>query len=141
MIDSENVDEFVYTWCCLFTFNFDIGERTLIMGNAESSDSHADFHQRPRSSDGSSANTNHQYHQTPSFVGSSANASHRYHEHPSYDESSMNTSYRYHQPVQPSLYAGSLVNTKHQHKQQPTYIADNFSSLDQVFTATFCSLI
>ncbi|WVZ24570.1 hypothetical protein V8G54_003114 [Vigna mungo] len=105
------------------------------MGNAESSDSHADFHQRPRSSDGSSANTNHQYHQTPSFVGSSANASHQYHDHPSYDESSMNTSYQYHQPVQPSLYAGSLVNTKHQHKQQPTYIADNFSSLDQVVSA------
>ncbi|XP_047166101.1 E3 ubiquitin-protein ligase RGLG1-like [Vigna umbellata] len=105
------------------------------MGNAESSDSHADFHQRPRYSEGSSANTSYQYHQPPSFVGSSASASHQYHDHPSYDESSMNTSYQYHQPVQPSLYAGSLVNTKHQHKQRPTYIPDNFSSLDQVVSA------
>ncbi|XP_027920351.1 E3 ubiquitin-protein ligase RGLG3-like [Vigna unguiculata] len=115
------------------------------MGNAESNTSHRSsdgssantshqYHQPP-SFDGSSANASHQYHHPPSFDGSSANASHQYHHHPSYDESSVNTSYQYHQPVQPSSYAGSLVNTKHQHKQQSTYIADNFSSLDQVVSA------
>lgn len=50
----------------------------------------------------------------------------------SYATSSGNTSYH-----EPSSYAESSVNTTYQHKQLPTYIADNFSSLDQVFTATF----
>lgn len=103
----------------LFTFNFDIGERkTLSMGDEESThDSHDDFFRQPRSHDGSSPNTSHQYHQPPSYDGSSANTSHQYH--------------------QPSSYAGSSVNTRHQYKQRPTYIADSFSSLDQVFAATF----
>ncbi|KAL5188594.1 E3 ubiquitin-protein ligase RGLG3 [Glycine soja] len=93
------------------------GERkTLSMGNEESThDSHDDFFRQPRSHDGSSPNTSHQYHQPPSYDGSSANTSHQYH--------------------QPSSYAGSSVNTRHQYKQRPTYIADSFSSLDQVVSA------
>ncbi|KAK7358802.1 hypothetical protein VNO77_00741 [Canavalia gladiata] len=51
---------------------------------------------------------------------------------PSYDGSSVNTSYQHHHP---SSYAESSGNTRYQHKQRPTYIADNFSSLDQVISA------
>ncbi|TKY60446.1 E3 ubiquitin-protein ligase RGLG1 [Spatholobus suberectus] len=51
---------------------------------------------------------------------------------PSCDGSSANTSYQHHAS---SSHAGSSVNTRHQHKQRPTYIADNFSSLDQVVSA------
>ncbi|XP_061375948.1 E3 ubiquitin-protein ligase RGLG3-like [Gastrolobium bilobum] len=47
-----------------------------------------------------------------------------------YAGSSVNHSYH-----QSSSYSGSSANTRYQHKQQPTYIADNFSSLDQVISA------
>ncbi|KAL2342899.1 hypothetical protein Fmac_004184 [Flemingia macrophylla] len=52
-------------------------------------------------------------------------------QHPSNHGSSANTSH------QSSSYAGSSVNIGHhnQHKQQPTFISDNFSSLDQVVSA------
>ncbi|CAL0325204.1 unnamed protein product [Lupinus luteus] len=44
--------------------------------------------------------------------------------------SSWNTGYH-----EPFSYAESSVNTSYQHKQLPTYIADNFTSLDQVVSA------
>ncbi|CAL5204366.1 unnamed protein product [Lathyrus oleraceus] len=64
-----------------------------------------------------------------------------YYQHPpaNYDGSSVSNSY--HQPSsdgsldndQPSSYAA--VNTRHRRDLQPTYIADNFSSLEQVVSA------
>lgn len=61
-----------------------------------------------------------------------------YYQHPpaNYDGSSVSNSYQ--QPSydgsldndQPSSYAA--VNTRHRRDLQPTYIADNFSSLEQV---------
>ncbi|OIW18156.1 hypothetical protein TanjilG_31276 [Lupinus angustifolius] len=61
----------------------------------------------------STYNSHDDFFQQPySYSGSSGNI--RYHESSSHAESSVNTSYQY--------------------KQLPTYIADNFSSLDHVFT-------
>ncbi|OIW00481.1 hypothetical protein TanjilG_05831 [Lupinus angustifolius] len=48
----------------------------------------------------------------------------------SYSSSSWNTGYH-----EPFSYAESSVNTSYQHKQLPTYIPDNFTSLDQVVSA------
>ncbi|XP_027341701.1 E3 ubiquitin-protein ligase RGLG3-like isoform X2 [Abrus precatorius] len=85
------------------------------MGNGGSThDSHDDFFQQPPSHDGSSGNASYQD-QPSSYAGSSVNTSHQDH--------------------QSSSYAGSSRNPRYQHKQRPTYIADNFSSLDQVVSA------
>jgi len=70
------------------------------------------------------------YQHAPYYAGSLENSS--YHESSSYDGDYSNTSYN-----QPSTYARSSENSWRQKKQQPTYIADHFSSLDQVSTANF----
>ncbi|KAK7282296.1 hypothetical protein RIF29_10959 [Crotalaria pallida] len=49
---------------------------------------------------------------------------------PSYAGSSVNTSHHH-----PPARARSSTNTRYQPKKQPTYIADNFSSLDQVVSS------
>ena len=36
----------------------------------------------------------------------------------------------------PPSYAGSSMDAHHQHQPHTSYIADNFTSLDQVFTVT-----
>ncbi|XP_057420765.1 E3 ubiquitin-protein ligase RGLG3-like [Lotus japonicus] len=69
--------------------------------------------------------------------GSRHHHHHHHHGHlsqqpPSYVGSSANSNYQYHKP---SSDAGTSKNTRHQHKQRPKYIADNFSSLDQVVSA------
>ncbi|KAK7350902.1 hypothetical protein VNO77_09944 [Canavalia gladiata] len=68
------------------------------------------------------------YEHPPSYSGSSVNDS--YHQSSSYAGTSSTTSYHL-----PSTYTGSSANTRHQHKRQPTYIADHFNSLDQVVSA------
>ncbi|RYR66213.1 hypothetical protein Ahy_A03g012183 [Arachis hypogaea] len=123
------------------------------MGNSGSTDdSSDDFVHHPSSYDGISGTTSYDYHQPSSYDGTSRNTSYDYYPQPSsYDATSKNTSYEdYPQPSsydatsknnsyedyrQPSSYAGSSKNTKYQQIERPTYIADNFSSLDQVITA------
>ncbi|KAG5050133.1 hypothetical protein JHK85_011236 [Glycine max] len=68
------------------------------------------------------------YHQPSPYAENSENTT--YHEPSSYAWNSSNTTY-----YQSSTYAGSSENTRHQHTRQPTYIADNFSSLDQVVSS------
>lgn len=102
------------------------------MGNSESMyEAQDNFHQHPPSYDGSSVNDS--YHQPSTYAGS-LDSTTTYHQPSSYAGTSANTSHH-----QSSSHATSSVNTHHQHKNKkhPTYIADNFSSLDQVFTATF----
>lgn len=95
------------------------------MGNTESmSESQDDFYQQhPPNYDGSSINHS-SYHQTSSYAGSFDSTT--YDQPSSYTGSSGNTNR--HQP------STSSMNTRRGLKQKPTYIADNFSSLDQVFT-------
>ncbi|WVZ21216.1 hypothetical protein V8G54_008538, partial [Vigna mungo] len=99
----------------------DIGaSRPVIMGNTESI-SEDNFYQHAPYYAGSSVNNS--YHQPSTYTGSSENTT--YHES-SYDGDYSNTSYN-----QLSTYARSSENNR----QQPTYIADHFSSLDQVVSA------
>lgn len=101
------------------------------MGNGESTydDPHDDFQPHPPSHGRSLMDTHHQpynpqddyQHHPPSHAASSMdtylqpydNPQDDFHRYPPHAESSMDTYYR--------------------HKQHATYIADNFSSLDQVF--------
>ena len=84
------------------------------MGNSESMyESQDNFYQHPPS-------YNNSYHQPSPYAENSENTT--YHEPSSYAWNSSNTAY-----YQPSTYARSSKNTCHQHKRQPTYIADNFS--------------
>ncbi|XP_004502961.1 E3 ubiquitin-protein ligase RGLG3 isoform X2 [Cicer arietinum] len=96
------------------------------MGNTESmSESQDDFYQQhPPNYDGSSINHS-SYHQTSSYAGSFDSTT--YDQPSSYTGSSGNTNR--HQP------STSSMNTRRGLKQKPTYIADNFSSLDQVVSA------
>ncbi|KAL1326794.1 E3 ubiquitin-protein ligase RGLG3 [Arachis ipaensis] len=105
------------------------------MGNSASTDdSSDDFVHHHSSYDGISGTTSYDYHQPSSYDGTSRNTSYDYYPQPtSYDETSKNNSYEDYR--QPSSYAGSSKNTKYQQIERPTYIADNFSSLDQVITA------
>ncbi|XP_027338499.1 E3 ubiquitin-protein ligase RGLG3-like [Abrus precatorius] len=97
------------------------------MGNTESTyESQDNFYQQPPSYAGSSVNN--RYDQPSPYVGNLEDTTN--HQTPSYGRSSSNTSYH-----QPSTYAGSSANNRYQHKRQPTYIADHFSSLDQVVSA------
>ncbi|KAJ1391474.1 von Willebrand factor A-like domain superfamily [Sesbania bispinosa] len=107
-------------------------------------ESQDNFYQHPPSYAGNSVDNGYQYHQPSSYEGNSD--SYQYHQSSSFDvNSDHNTTYH-----QPSSNAGSSANTshhrlssfaarsshtRHKHKQQPTYIADNFSSLDQVVSA------
>ncbi|KAL3025691.1 hypothetical protein AAZX31_04G192500 [Glycine max] len=92
------------------------------MGNSESMyESQDNFYQHPPSYYNS-------YHQPSPYAENSENTT--YHEPSSYAWNSSNTTY-----YQSSTYAGSSENTRHQHTRQPTYIADNFSSLDQVVSS------
>ncbi|KAH1255365.1 E3 ubiquitin-protein ligase RGLG3 [Glycine max] len=94
----------------------------VIMGNSESMyESQDNFYQHPPSYYNS-------YHQPSPYAENSENTT--YHEPSSYAWNSSNTTY-----YQSSTYAGSSENTRHQHTRQPTYIADNFSSLDQVVSS------
>ncbi|KAL5192352.1 E3 ubiquitin-protein ligase RGLG3 [Glycine soja] len=96
--------------------------RPVIMGNSESMyESQDNFYQHPPSYYNS-------YHQPSPYAENSENTT--YHEPSSYAWNSSNTTY-----YQSSTYAGSSENTRHQHTRQPTYIADNFSSLDQVVSS------
>ncbi|KAF7834133.1 E3 ubiquitin-protein ligase RGLG3-like [Senna tora] len=93
------------------------------MGNSESMQEESQdyfFRQTPPYA-GSSMDTSYEYQQTTSHVGTG---------------SSGNTGYEYEYQRTPS-YANtrSSTNTSHQHKKHPKYIADNFSSLDQVVSA------
>jgi len=98
------------------------------MGNSESMyESEDNFYQHPPYYAGSSVNDS--YHQPSSYTGNLENTTY---EESYYAGDYSNTTYN-----QPSTYTGSSANTRSQKKQQPTYIADNFSSLDQVSTATF----
>ncbi|MED6156410.1 E3 ubiquitin-protein ligase rglg3 [Stylosanthes scabra] len=106
------------------------------MGNSGSTnDSSDDFVHHPSSYDGISGTTSYDYHQSSSYDATSGNnTSYDYYsQHSSYDAASKNTSYEDY--PQPSSYAGASNNTKYQQIERPTYIADNFSSLDQVVTA------
>lgn len=80
------------------------------MGNGESTydDSHDEYQQHP-----------------PSFVGSSMNTYNQPHYDPRND-------FQHHPP-----HVGSSVDTVDRHKQHPTHIADNFNSLEQVYTVTW----
>jgi len=99
------------------------------MGNTESIyESEDNFYQHPPYYAGSSVNNS--YHQPSTYTENLENTT--YQESSSYAEDYSNTAYN-----QPSTYAGSTANTRRQKKQQPTYIADHFSSLDQVSAATF----
>ncbi|KAI4345068.1 hypothetical protein L6164_012235 [Bauhinia variegata] len=97
------------------------------MGNTDSTYENSQddiFNQVPHT--GSSMNAN--YEQQSSYAGNSVNTSYQ----PEYfhSRSPMNHSYQRH-----SSYSSSSVNTTHRRRQHPTYIADNFSSLDQVVSA------
>ncbi|TKY73812.1 E3 ubiquitin-protein ligase RGLG1 [Spatholobus suberectus] len=95
------------------------------MGNTDSMhESQDDFYQHPPSYAGSSVNNSY-YQPSPYAAGNLENTT--YHQPSSYAGNLSNTSHH-----QLSTYAGSSANTCHQHKQKPTYIADHFSSLDQV---------
>ncbi|XP_020225559.1 E3 ubiquitin-protein ligase RGLG3 isoform X1 [Cajanus cajan] len=97
------------------------------MGNTESMyESQDNFYQRPPSYAGNSVNDS--YHEPSPYAGNVENTT--YHQPSSYAGNSSDTSYH-----QSSTYGGSSGNTRHQHKRQPTYIADHFSSLDQVVSA------
>ncbi|MED6184466.1 E3 ubiquitin-protein ligase rglg3 [Stylosanthes scabra] len=93
------------------------------MGNTESYESEENIYQQSSSYDRSSVNS--VYHQPSSYDRSSSSINTTYDQPSSHAGSSRNTSH--HQP--------SSRNTRHQHKQQPTFIADNFSSLDEVISA------
>ncbi|ESW09779.1 hypothetical protein PHAVU_009G155300 [Phaseolus vulgaris] len=96
------------------------------MGNSESMyESEDNFYQHPPYYGGSSVNDS--YHQPSSYTGNLENTTY---EESYYAWDYSNTTYN-----QPSTYTGSSANTRSQKKQQPTYIADNFSSLDQVVSA------
>lgn len=79
------------------------------MGNGESTydDSHDEYQRHP-----------------PSFVGSSMSTYNQPHDDPHDD-------FQHHPP-----HVGSSMDTYHRHKQHPTHIADNFNSLEQVYTVT-----
>jgi len=97
------------------------------MGNTESmsESQHEFYYQHPPNYDGSSVSNS--YHQPSSYTGSLDSTT--YDQTSAYTGSSGNTDHHH-----PSSHATSSVNTRHHHNNQPTYIADNFSSLDQVFT-------
>jgi E3 ubiquitin-protein ligase RGLG len=110
---------------------FDIVEiRLSNMGNTESmsESQHEFYYQHPPSYDGSSVSNT--YHQPSSYAGSLDGTT--YDQPSSYTGISGNTNHQ-----QPSSHATSSRNTHNRHNQKPTYIADNFSSLDQVSTANF----
>ncbi|KAL1346959.1 hypothetical protein HN51_020491 [Arachis hypogaea] len=96
------------------------------MGNTESYESEENLYQQSSSYDQSSVNS--VYHQPSSYDRSSINTT--YDQPSSYAGSSWNTSHH-----QTSSNARSSSNTRPQHKQQQTFIADNFSSLDEVISA------
>ncbi|CAI8598897.1 unnamed protein product [Vicia faba] len=98
------------------------------MGNTESMSEpqHEFYYQHPPANyDGSSVSNS--YHQPSSYAGSLDND-----QPSSYTGSSGNTNHH-----QPSSYAAatSSANTYDRRNKQPTYIADNFSSLEQVVSA------
>ncbi|XP_041008015.1 E3 ubiquitin-protein ligase RGLG3-like isoform X3 [Juglans microcarpa x Juglans regia] len=104
------------------------------MGNGESTydDSHDDFQLHPPSHARSSMDTYHQpdnphddfQHHPSSHAGSSADTYHQPYDNPQDD-------FRH----DPPSHVKSSMDTYHRYKQHPTYIADNFSSLDQVISA------
>ncbi|WJX34704.1 E3 ubiquitin-protein ligase rglg3, variant 2 [Trifolium repens] len=98
------------------------------MGNTESmsESQHEFYYQHPPSYDGSSVSNT--YHQPSSYAGSLDGTT--YDQPSSYTGISGNTNHQ-----QPSSHATSSRNTRNRHNQKPTYIADNFSSLDQVVSA------
>lgn len=100
------------------------------MGNTESmsQSQHEFYYQHPPNYDGSSVSNS--YHQPSSYTGSLDSTT--YDQPSAYTGNLGNTNHH-----QPSSHATSSVNTRHHHNKQPTYIADNFSSLDQVFTVNF----
>lgn len=98
------------------------------MGNTESmsESQHEFYYQHPPNYDGSSVSNS--YHQPSSYTGSLDSTT--YDQPSSYTGSLGNTNHH-----QSSSHATSSVNTHHRHNKQPAYIADNFSSLDQVVSA------
>ncbi|XP_045823977.1 E3 ubiquitin-protein ligase RGLG3 isoform X1 [Trifolium pratense] len=98
------------------------------MGNTESmsESQHEFYNQHPPSYDGSSVSNS--YHQPSSYAGSLDSTT--YDQPSSYTGSSGITNHQ-----QPSSHATSSRNTRHRYNEKPTYIADNFSSLDQVVSA------
>ncbi|KAF5457867.1 hypothetical protein F2P56_021944 [Juglans regia] len=104
------------------------------MGNGESTydDPRDDFQLHPPSHARSSMDAYHQpnnphddfQHHPSSHAGSSADTYHQPYDNPQDD-------FRH----DPPSHVKSSMDTYHQYKQHPTYIADNFSSLDQVISA------
>ncbi|XP_054821033.1 E3 ubiquitin-protein ligase RGLG3 [Prosopis cineraria] len=78
---------------------------------------------------------------SPSYAGSSLNTGYEHEYTASYagTGSSVNTSYEFQQTPYAETGVSTTTNYRHKqqhrHKQQPTHIADNFSSLDEVVSA------
>ncbi|KAL2521275.1 Copine (Calcium-dependent phospholipid-binding protein) family [Forsythia ovata] len=117
------------------------------MGNSESSpdEVHDNFPHQPATFAEYSVNTGYR-NQSPERERNSTNTSYQHH-HATYAGYSDNTGYRQQSPERernltdtsyqhrPPSYAESSTNNNYRKKQHPAYIADNFSSLEEVINA------